>query len=539
MKKALFVIILILATLSSLVACDEDTSLAKVEITTQKAGKIDVAVYSQNGDKSVSLTPLVETTDKSVTDDGKGLYRIIIRTQGEGTLTVSTDKAKEGDTVTFTATPATNWRFVSVTVNGELVLNNGTSFVMPSSDANVVATFADMRHVVVLGDHITADWGELRDDFYMTTAYTIVEGQRYEFTVNYQEDNHYYEDKDVTCRSRDGNEILATVTKVGDGRYAFIAPDSDCWVTVETHEYRHIDAVKVFTSSYDWGIYDEQDYTDDFTVSISVDGQPYTYGEKVRDGKTASVTLSCPYTFSVKKIGCESKTVAFEQRHNSIGQGHNSFGQSRNSYVFILDFSAETLRINIEINEESYPVGCAQAQNGSVSVNKDKAFAGETVTVTATPDEGYYLYSLAYTTDGSRYTDIEQKDGVFAFACPSADVTVKARFVSENAIACTVIAAEYNGSAVNLADAVASLTVAGESYPLSNEVTLFFEESQIGNGVELRIVPSGSIYGVQYVNDAGDYYGEVAYNEWDDGTVSIYLYVMDVDFGIVLKMLVE
>ena len=535
MKKGLFVIILILAMVCILVACDKDTSLSKVEITTQKAGKIDVAVYSQNDDKSVSLSPLVGTTDKSITDDGNGLYRIITRTEGEGTLVTSTDKAAEGTTITFAATPATNWRFVSVSVNGEIVQNNGTSFVMPSSEATVVATFADMRHAVILGDHIVAEnWGEPRDDYFLTTAYTLVAGQRYEFTVDYNEVGHYYEDEDVVCRVSETEQV--DVTKVGDGRYAFVAPDDDCWVTVNTHEYRHIDAVKVFTSSYDWGIYSEEDYTDDFTVSITVDGQPYTYGEKVRDGKTASVTLSCPYTFSVKKISCESKTVAFEQRHNSIGQGHNSFGQSRNSYVFILDFSAETLRINIEINEESYPVGCAQTQNGSVSVNKDKAFAGETVTVTATPDEGYYLYSLAYTTDGSRYTDIEQKDGVFAFACPSADVTVKARFVSENAIACTVIAVEYNGVAVNLADAVASFTVADESYPLSNEVTLFFEESQIGNGVELLIVPSGSIYGVQYVNDAGNYYGEVAYNEWGDGTVSIYLYVMDVDFGIVLKV---
>ena len=293
-------------------------------------------------------------------------------------------------------------------------------------------------------------------------------------------------------------------------------------MTVETHEYRHIDAVKVFTSSYDWGIYSEEDYTDAFTVSIKVDGEPYAWGAKVRDGKTANVTLSCPYTFSVKGIYRDSYFVTYQQWLKA--------------YVFTLDFSAETLRINIEISEQSYTVNRAQVSNGSVSVSKDKAFAGETVTVTATPNAGYYLYSLAYTTDGSRYTAIQEKGGVYAFACPSADVTVKARFVSENAIACTVIAAEYNGGAVSMADAVASFTMAGESHTPADELVLFFEESQIGNYVELRIVPSGRIDGVQYVNDAGDYYGEVAYNEWGDGTVSIYLYVMDVDFGIVLKV---
>ena len=50
-----------------------------VEITTSKAGKIDTDLYDQaipvdKQDASIGLTPLVETTDKSITDDGKGLY---------------------------------------------------------------------------------------------------------------------------------------------------------------------------------------------------------------------------------------------------------------------------------------------------------------------------------------------------------------------------------------------------------------------------------------------------------------------------------
>ena len=198
MKRNLIVLLLLSICIIGFAACSQGGG-TNVEITTSKTGKVAVNLYDQTlpADKlvpSTQLTPLVRTNDKSITDDASGIHRIMIRTQGEGTLTTSTDKATEGATVTFTATPATNWRFVSVTVNGELVLNNGTSFVMPAQDANVVATFADMRHVVVVGDHITADWGELRDDYYMSTAYTIVEGQRYEFTVNYQEDNHYYEE---------------------------------------------------------------------------------------------------------------------------------------------------------------------------------------------------------------------------------------------------------------------------------------------------------------------------------------------------------
>ena len=524
MKKILILLAILSCLCLLLVACDEGSGLS-AEIETAKAGKISVTIYDQSvpADKKAegsTLTPLVGTVDKDITDDAKGLYSATVRKEGEGTVALSTDKAQAGETVRVTATPATYWKVGSILVNGNALTEGATSFVMPAEDASVVVVFTDMRSLVLCGDHIVATWAEVVSG-YASPAYPIVEGQDYSFRIDYTDPNGYYDDEDIHCYSYEQNLEVDVNLRKDNGIYTFTAPYGECYLSVEIHPYRHIDSVKVFTSSYDWGIYSEEDYTDSFTVSIKVDGEPYAWGAKVRDGKTASLTLSCPYTFSVKGITSESRTITYQQWLKS--------------YVFILDFSAETLRVNIEINEDSYTVGCAAASNGSVSVNKDKAYEGETVTVTATPNAGYHLYSLAYTTDGSRYTAIEETGGVYSFTCPSADVTVKATFVADNAIACTVIAADYGG-AVSMADAVASLSVAGESYPLSNEVTLFFEESQIGNQVELRIVPSDSIYGVQYVNDAGDYYGEVAYNEWGDGTVSIYLYVMDVDFGIVLKV---
>ena len=492
-KRYWIVFVMLVCCVVGLSACAIEGG-SNAEITTAKSGKIEVGLYDQNvpADKlspAIQLTPLVETTDRSITDDGKGLYRILSRTEGEGTLTLSTDKAKEGATITFTATPATDWRFVSVSVNGEIVQNNGTSFVMPSADANVVAVFADMRHAVVVGDHIVADWGELRDDYYMTTAYTLVAGQRYEFTVDYNEDGHYYEDEDVTCRSRDGNEILTTVTKVGDGRYSFVAPDSDCWVTVETHEYRHIDAVKVFTSSYDWGIYDEQDYTDAFTVSITVDGQPYTYGDLVKDGKTAKLTLSSSYGFTVKGISRDSGwSVPFQQRHNS--------------YMFALDFSAQILGVNIEITGETvfgqtYSVDCAQAEHGSVSANKSRAAAESTVSVTVTPDEDYILNTLQYTTDGEHYTDISENNGAYSFVMPDADVTITATFSEAPAQSGLLLSAtgdknsgDYND--YNLADVIIDI------YLVVNEQAV--SPGEIVNGM---ILPTGTghVYVEFYMNE--------------------------------------
>ncbi len=530
MKRNLIFLLLLSVCIIGFAACSATGGNNNVEITTAKSGKVAVSLYDQTEpaekqSASTQLTPLVGTTDKSITDDATGMHRIIIRTQGEGTLTTSTDKATEGATVTFTATPATNWRFVSVTVNGEIVQNNGTSFVMPAQDANVVATFADMRHTVFVGDHITPDWGELRDDF--STAYTIVEGQRYEFTVNYQEDNHYYEDKDVTCRSRDGNEILATVTKVGDGRYEFIAPDSDCHLTVTTHEYRHIDAVKVFTSSFGWGIYSEQDYTDYFTVEITADGRPYTYGDFIKDNAEVCITLSSKIDFTVTRINRDNGYLVRYEKDDSNDQ-----------YTFTLDFSAQSLGIEIELSEQPFTVNCPQAEHGNVSCDKAAAFAEDIVVVTVTPDEDYALYTLKYS-DGQAEYEIYEQDGVYSFEMPDSDVTITAMFVSNTAIACSIKAYDMSDERyIELADAIASLEYAGRSYPVTDGSLLFFDESLIGQTAEIKVSLDSHYYmqKVQYVDGDGNQYGEIGRNEWGDGTISLHLTVQEEDFCIVLRV---
>ncbi len=508
MKKILIVLLLIVCCIAMLAACSKDGA-GNVEITTAKSGKITVSVYDQTvpADKKsaeTQLTPLVTgTTEKGITDDATGLYRIITRTNGEGTLTTSTDKAKEGTTVTFTATPATDWRFVSVTVNGELVLNNGTSFVMPAQDASVVATFADKRHAVIVGDHIVAEnWGELRDDFYLMTAYTIVEGQRYEFTIDYHEDNHYYEDKDITCRSDAGNEV-ATVTKVGDGRYSFVAPDSDCWLTVTTHEYRRIDDVKVYTVTRDWG-YAEQDHTDDFTITITVDGQPYTYGDLLKDGAEVRVSLSSDLVFTVEEIYGDNHRFAHERENDS------------DIYAFTMDDNAQLLRIKIVLPEQ-YAVNCSQAENGVYIVDKKYAEKGETVTITATPSSNYVVASVKYTEDGENYVKIpyDEQTGKYSFTMPASDVTVQVRFLRPW---------ERGSVSVNLNDERGEhmIEISGEQY-----FYCAYEEDYIGETVVFRVIPNGDFFitfeteNGSEIKDLGDgYYSVVIPEENETVTVS-------------------
>jgi uncharacterized repeat protein (TIGR02543 family) len=68
---------------------------------------------------------------------------------------------------------------------------------------------------------------------------------------------------------------------------------------------------------------------------------------------------------------------------------------------------------------------------GAVTVDPASAAAGETITVTVTPDSGNQLVagSLKYTADnGASYTEITATEGVYSFVMPAADTVVTARF---------------------------------------------------------------------------------------------------------------
>ena len=433
MKKIL-VFLLIVGVAVCLAACAADGG--SKEITTSRSGKISASLYDQTTpenkkDKSAKLTPLVRTSDKKITDDAKGLFLVSVAKSGEGTVALSKDKAEAGATVTINATPATDWKVAQILVDGTALAEGTNTFVMPSKDATVNVVFADKRHVVTLGDHIVVNgWGERLADYY-SPAYTVVEGQRYLFTVDFQDENRYYEDADVTCRLHDETQI--TVTKVGDGRYEFIAPDADCGVWVETHEYRKIDAVTVYDTPAPGanGI----EITNDCSVSVSVNGAPYTPGDNIKENATVSVCVTAPFDFDL--VGLYS-WWSFAEFGGSVTDNVATFPASSSSVR-----NGQSLHVDVR---RYYNVDCAQTQNGSLEVQIEKARRLDTVTVTVTPDNEYQLESLAYTTDGENFYDIGKENDVYCFLMPDGDVTITATFKAWEWYDWTVIGADNWGS---------------------------------------------------------------------------------------------
>ena len=78
----------------------------------------------------------------------------------------------------------------------------------------------------------------------------------------------------------------------------------------------------------------------------------------------------------------------------------------------------------------SYEISVAQPDNGSVDVDK-YATEGETVTITATPDDGYVLDSLSVTAGGKELEVTDNGDGTYSFTMPSGKVSITAAFAED------------------------------------------------------------------------------------------------------------
>ena len=146
MKKLLIILGLIIGCIALLAACSQGGSSA--EITTSKSGKVSVALFDQTlpADKqepSMQLTPTIAATDKAITDDGNGLYLLSLRKSGEGSVSLSQDRAQFGSIVTVSATPATDWRLARISVNGEDLTEGVNAFAMPARDAIVSGCSAE------------------------------------------------------------------------------------------------------------------------------------------------------------------------------------------------------------------------------------------------------------------------------------------------------------------------------------------------------------------------------------------------------------
>lgn len=81
-------------------------------------------------------------------------------------------------------------------------------------------------------------------------------------------------------------------------------------------------------------------------------------------------------------------------------------------------------------SSSGYSVSTSSSDNGSFTVDKDRASSGSTVTITANPDEGYEVGKVTVTdADGNEITVRDKGNNQYTFTMPSSRVTIDVEFV--------------------------------------------------------------------------------------------------------------
>ena len=427
MKKIAILLIAVAALICLFAACEEGGG-AKVEITTSKSGTINVSVFAQDvpadkQDKANTLTPTVTLNEKQITDDGKGLYRINFDTSGEGTVSVDSTTvqtgafvtAQAGTTVTVNVAPANEWKLNVCMLDWEVV--ESSTFVMPDHDVTFLVSFVSKRHSVSLG----GSGGR----YIITEGSDAVEGTTVEFSINVTDLSmywYYYEDEDVFVESsvedETGNRERVNVQKVGENRFRFVMPTFDCNIVMNRREFGKVEGVYFSKRKANDQLdqIDENEIANYITYTLTMDNETIELNTRIkRHVATLNITYLNPF-YEVQDVRWDSRTNSTTK----VDDTHYTFTVGYSYLLVILK--------DKEVPSGSHAITVNNPEHGTIAADKAYAEAGETVTVTVTPDENYHLATLQYSYETDVWNDIAEQNGAYVFTMPDADVTLRATF---------------------------------------------------------------------------------------------------------------
>ena len=207
----------------------------------------------------------------------------------------------------------------------------------------------------------------------------------------------------------------------------------------ETPELKIEDSTLTLTGNGNGATTGEQTvYVGDATVTIDADSNVYAQIES-----TDSATQYYTVVFKNENGEDQSKIVASTSEPISLpdlpDQGYNHFvgwtdgttTYDANTQVKIeKDTTFTAVWTYIPPANPNYRIDIPAAEGGTVTADPAAAKAGATVTLTATPDEGYAVGTITVTDRfGDAVKVTENADGTYTFTMPNGQVTVKATFV--------------------------------------------------------------------------------------------------------------
>ena len=439
-------------------ADDYSSATAKFTCTDSRCKHEETVSATVTSAESEDNTIYIATAefDGETYTDVKGSYYIRILGSEHGTVTADKTYADEGETVTLTATPDDKYMLKSITVkdadNNAVTVTN-SSFIMPAGGVTVSAVFGIRTANIsvggvginvnncsdILGDG-TASYDFDTNTLTLTNANIEVKngnGIRYNeksgmpFNIVLNGENRIADDTDDGSRTCYGIALYAAAPgfKIsGSGTLSIEMSSENPRVGIHARKALTVETarVNIDVTGSENAIGVDLVYSDsvlklDNTARVEINAGGYAM-QSNRNVKNLNVGDDC-YFEAISDAQAFNGNINLTDDHPTVivntepsADGSENWDGSTalTSYKYI----------NMRGEDAPYWVAIIQPEHGTVTADKLSANEGESVTLTARPDDGYILN--AYSVKDANGETVAVTDN--SFVMPASDVTVTATF---------------------------------------------------------------------------------------------------------------
>lgn len=401
------------------------------------------------------LKPLLATpyTVPQGGGDAKPKFTVTVADNlANGTVSVDKTQAEQGETVTITATPASDaYELDTITVtdadSNAVTVSESNTFTMPAKNVTVTATFkakpiAIAGTVTITG---TAKVGE--------TLTAAVENLTAGATAKYQWQLATAQNGEFTDVGG-ATEATKKLSSVSKDKYVRVV------VTADGFDGQLVSNVlgpvgEAAAPITKYAITKVVDPADTATVTTTIgDGQEVT---EVTDGINVTVNATAVAGNAVSEIIVKAD-----------GEDTNLYNAETKTFKM----PAKAVTVTVKTVKE-YTITKADAENGTFNVSATKAVAGTKISVTdITPAEGYKVDTVKF-----NETVIEAAEGAYSFTMPAENVTVTVTF--KDAIECRAQAVTVTQTYADGASSFAKATAPASygSFKWSGGTIKYYNES--------------------------------------------------------------
>ena len=280
------------------------------------------------------------------------------------------------------------------------VSGEGTyTFTMPASDVIVTIEFTPIEYELTIG---AAQNGTVKVNDSSDTPQNIPFGT--EVIVTAEADSNYRLD------SLKVNEEEVAFTDNGDGTYTYTFTMPAEAVTI---------AVEFGAAAYT------------VTVEAGDGGTVTATPSRANQNDTITVTVTPDNGYQLKSLTVTKDGSGDDDEDIEVTD--NQFTMPDGNVTVTAEFARKAVPPPAASDPKD-TVEVAKTKNGSVKISDTTAKAGDKVTVTATPDEGYELDKITVTDANGKPVELtENEDGSYSFVMPAATpVTVTATFAEKS-----------------------------------------------------------------------------------------------------------